>query len=368
MNTIKLLWGVLALLLSHSLTAQNPVVSATINPAEFYYNSQTNEDPFTVITCNDATEVTSIIGDFWGYPLELEENVDYVITQSDATTSRLTFLDEKLKGGSKSSIKDSEFDLIFTINFNIGNSSIFKVISEVEVTYSVIFWISDNQGNEIIDATLTFNETTFEPGEDFVGMYPPGIYDYIVSKEGYQSVAGSVTVESAVSESVVLYPTNMSEITFRVLSSGDFIANASVEIDNTTLVTNNQGIATIQLAEGNYTYRVTAEGCHVTTSTVEIPASENEIVVEMQTISNIANISSLATTVYPNPTSSILNIKSDFGAQTTIQILSMVGKIEYQTTINEKVTLIDVQHLENGLYFIVLKNKQSSEYFRFIKN
>lgn len=80
---------------------------------------------------------------------------------------------------------------------------------------SVLFIITDQDGNEIPDATVTLfsgynGEITNQPGDYFFGWLWIGTYDYIVEKEGYHSVEGTVDVYCCATEEVTLTATDVS--------------------------------------------------------------------------------------------------------------------------------------------------------------
>ncbi|PKP50872.1 MAG: hypothetical protein CVT94_00435 [Bacteroidetes bacterium HGW-Bacteroidetes-11] len=206
MKTKTLLIGIAMMLFASATQADSnrTVVSASINPAEFTYYSGTTEEAYTIITWNDASTVELITCMVWGYVTPMEENVDYTIMDIDGETARLTFLREEKFRTSKSTASDDDF--IFTINFNIGDSAIFTIIPEVENMYGVYFWVSDPDGNSIEDATLTFDGTTFEPGNYDAGLYLPGIYPYSIFKSGYITAEGTVELSEPASVSVTLFP------------------------------------------------------------------------------------------------------------------------------------------------------------------
>jgi len=80
------------------------------------------------------------------------------------------------------------------------------------------------------------------------------------------------------------------------------------------------------------------------------------------TVVNESNIS-----LYPNPTSNILNVKSDEDLTGDISILDITGKLVYsQSVINSKLVNIDVSSLTKGLYFITLTNGDTMSSAKFI--
>jgi hypothetical protein len=206
MKTKSLLIGIAMTLFASATQAESnrTIVSATINPTEFYYNSGSPEEAYTIITWNDASTVELITCMVWGYVYEMEENVDYTITGIDGATARLTFISEEKLRTSKSTESDDDF--ICTIYFNIGDFAIFTIIPEVEIMYGVYFWVSDPDGNSIDDATLTFDGFTFEPGNYDAGLFLPGTYAYSIAKSGYITAEGTVELGDAASVSVTLFP------------------------------------------------------------------------------------------------------------------------------------------------------------------
>jgi len=77
--------------------------------------------------------------------------------------------------------------------------------------------------------------------------------------------------------------------------------------------------------------------------------------------SSVLNQSSLIT-IYPNPTSNILNI--EVKEQTQISIINMLGEVVKSETINN-VSKLDVSHLNAGVYFI--QDSKSGKAVKFIK-
>jgi hypothetical protein len=238
----------------------------------------------------------------------------------------------------------------------------------VDITYSVIFWVSDYQGNSIDDAILTFDGVTFAPGEYFAGMYYPGEYEYSITKDGYTPASGTVTVEYAVSESVALYPNNSVAVSFLVVSNGIFIPNASIQINNTTLITNSIGIATIELGHGDYDYIISASGYLNTYGSVQIADSMVEVVVEMLSLVGTNEGNTHSTKVYPNPVNSTLNLNLVMGENTLVQIHSTSGKVVYNTVSTGSSMQIDVQQFEQGLYWVRLQKQHNVQVLKFVKN
>lgn len=75
---------------------------------------------------------------------------------------------------------------------------------------------------------------------------------------------------------------------------------------------------------------------------------------ESTTVNNI--------TIYPNPTTGILNIKNGFGS---VRIVDLTGKVVLETTVSND--QIDVSNLLNGVYLLQLKTEKGIATQRFIK-
>jgi hypothetical protein len=71
--------------------------------------------------------------------------------------------------------------------------------------------------------------------------------------------------------------------------------------------------------------------------------------------------------VYPNPTNSILNIKSNNQQlqNATIEIKNTLGQIVYMDVYAHQ---INISYLPSGIYFIILNNKESKRTIKFVKD
>ncbi len=60
---------------------------------------------------------------------------------------------------------------------------------DIDETFEVTFDIKDEEGNPIADAIVTFDGHTYDPGHYVIEDVEEGTYDYMVEKEGYETVA-----------------------------------------------------------------------------------------------------------------------------------------------------------------------------------
>ncbi|MDR4988423.1 MAG: MBG domain-containing protein [Bacteroidales bacterium] len=75
-------------------------------------------------------------------------------------------------------------DLTLTANFEL-------------ITYTVTFVVTDSDGATIADAIITFDGVEYLPGDYVFDDLLPGSYDYMVSRDGFFSKEGTVTVVDA---------------------------------------------------------------------------------------------------------------------------------------------------------------------------
>src|SRR5690606_15539848 len=89
-----------------------------------------------------------------------------------------------------------------------------------------------------------------------------GDYDYSIVADGFDDVAGNVSIAGApVTEEVVMIETIVFHlVTFHVSDADGNIEGATVNIEGNDLTTDANGIATIELPDGEYDYTVLADG------------------------------------------------------------------------------------------------------------
>jgi len=250
----KLMLMVFAIIMSMNPSFAQPALltqSASINPSSIYIEDET--EVFTVITWNDATKVVSAELDFMGYIIELEEDIDYVITEIDEFTSLFEFIEED---DFKKQRSTSKFDdpWYITLIFDQGDEAILTLYPIVDVQYSVIFSVADYMGNSIDDAVITFDGYTFDAGEYFLGFYYSGKYDFTIEKQGFVPIEGEIIInESPISEHFVFnITTSIDELKdFRL----NIFPNPANDFINLTFSPATNNTVTIFSSDGRLVYR-----------------------------------------------------------------------------------------------------------------
>lgn len=85
---------------------------------------------------------------------------------------------------------------------------------------------------------------------------------------------------------------------------------------------------------------------------------------EFDSISNYQATNSLS--VFPNPSDQKVQFKFDnfYSNQYTLVIYSADGKVVHQNTIHSNSTIINIEHLSNGIYPVVIQNEKGDELWR----
>ena len=156
-------------------------------------------------------------------------------------------------------------------------------------------------------------------------------------------------------------------VTFSVKSTGGAsIAGASVTIDGKTLVTNAQGIATIDLENGNYPYVITKTGYGVINSNVTVAGAPITVNAAMSGIEDAVATQNVV--LYPNPVAEMLTIVRANNSNAVVEIYSNNGTMVKGFEMNEAQKEISVSELNSGVYFVRIIENQTSTVKRFIKN
>ncbi len=363
---------VCAIMISMNLSYAQSVArtqSASINPTEIYVSEDT--EILTVITWNDATEVVSVELDFFGYIIELEENVDYVITEIDEFTSLFEFIEEDDFRKQKSA---NRFDdpWYITFYFDQGDVAILTLYPVMDVQYSVIFSVADYMDNPIDDAVVTFDGFTFDPGEYFLGFYYSGNYDFTIEKEGFETIEGEIIIdESAISEHFVMYPSDVySLVSFHVKSQGIAIDQAEINIDGLgdPLYSDNQGMAYAVLPNGNYSYDVSADGYEPQQGGFALEDNDLDIYLELNVLTSIDELKELSINIFPNPANDFINITLAPVTNRVLTIFSSDGGLVHSQETMQTNLILNVGNYPKGIYLIKVQSGRSLKTAKFIKN
>ncbi len=163
------------------------------------------------------------------------------------------------------------------------NASDFTTISETG-NYTVTF--------NVTDGTNPLENVSILVGGQFLHTNANGIatielandfYPYTAILAGYTEANGTFTVadENLTIDIVMPALSTNYTVTFNVTDGTNALENASILIDSQTLTTDNNGVATIDLTSGNYSYTVNLEGYEEKTGNVIVTNIEQTVNVTM---------------------------------------------------------------------------------------
>jgi hypothetical protein len=214
--------------------------------------------------------------------------------------------------------------------------------------FTVTFIIKNNQQVNIEGAVVSLNgdtETTNHNGEAIFYEVQPGIYDYTVEADTYITYEGNIVVDEDKIITINLQPENpLYTVTFYVYNKDEEpVESVTVTFNSEVCVTDEGGKAYFSdIAEGNYSYRIEADGYHQQENDIYIDADEL-INIYLTLVSSLVVLEELTKVdTWPNPFSQWLNIRinTSFSIDVSIDIYSITGQkvatVLPQTIINNE--------------------------------
>lgn len=182
----------------------------------------------------------------------------------------------------------------------VGSINDADEIKEVELTYGfeTTFTVKDNLGSPVdgVQIVVDGSETLMTAnGGIATTNLSTGTHTYTYSKDGYVSGSGTVQIEEA-EKSVDITINTGAVVTFHTTAKSGNLANVKIVISQATkagkakvralpetIVTNQQGIATISLPSGNYVYSIpTSETDN--TDLIDVPDGTFQVGAEAKTL------------------------------------------------------------------------------------
>ena len=137
----------------------------------------------------------------------------------------------------------------------------------------------------------------------------------------------------------------------------EVIEDAEVEIFGKVLITDAEGEANIELADGTYDYIVTAEGFEEISGSVNV---EGEDITENVSMTvGIYDHETVDISIYPNPASNVFTISSDEQVIDQIRLINISGQLIKDIAVDAFNTQINVNDLPPGVYFMQIHTKES---------
>ncbi|MDD4385001.1 MAG: T9SS type A sorting domain-containing protein [Bacteroidales bacterium] len=195
-------------------------------------------------------------------------------------------------------------------------------------------------------------------------MLPPNTYNFTATLVGYGVYTGSVTVAYGINIVNIVLETEaptLYTVTFIVDSNVGSLADVEIQINEEIIVTNENGIATIELTDGEYPYVVTAPEYDAVEGTVTVNGEAVEVPILLGT--GIYNPLASSLRVYPNPVIDRLILE---GAKVdAAKVYSITGQLLLQ--IEQVNGIIDLSGLNKGVYLIWVKSQNLETTIRVVK-
>ncbi len=149
--------------------------------------------------------------------------------------------------------------------------------------YTVTFDITDENGNEITDAVITFDGVQYDPGHYVFEEVEEGTYDYKVEKEGFLTVEEEVYIDDDITIDVIMI--QIYTVTFDITDeNGNEITGAVITFDGVQYDPGHYVFEEVE--EGTYDYKVEKEGFLTVEDelTVEEDVTENVTMIQVYTL------------------------------------------------------------------------------------
>ncbi len=242
-------------------------------------------------------------------------------------------------------------------NFALTGDSLVVSITLNIAVYPLTFNVTADEA-PVAGATISIGDyelITGANGTALIGIFS-GTYDFTVTKEGFEDATGSVTIANEPTtvnvELTAIVPDPVYPVKFIVTRDENPIEGATIVIADSTLLTDSQGIATIELKDGEYPYNVTAPFSDTITGIAIVNGEALEITLGL--ITGVISTPENQVTIYPTPATDVIFING-IGIQ-QLQIVNLYGKIV--KTINTPSNRISISDIPAGTYLFKVNTQQ----------
>ena len=234
--------------------------------------------------------------------------------------------------------------------------------------YSLTFIVTSDE-LPLEEATITVNNETLTTDENGFAVISliSGNYQYSVSKYGYHTINGAIEIVGDDLELPITLERSIFNLTFVVTSDELPLEEATIEINNETLITDTEGVAVIILTAGIYEYFVSKVGYLPENKTVEITNEDKELPVSLTAVS-IKNQHFTDFYLFPNPFNDFVYFGGNTSEVKTVKISNFLGQKIKEIDLQGE-TSIFAGDLPQGIYFLEVKTKNTVlKTFKIVKN
>ncbi|MBK9291296.1 MAG: T9SS type A sorting domain-containing protein [Bacteroidetes bacterium] len=252
---------------------------------------------------------------------------------------------------------DFSAPVVFEVLTPHGDIAAYTVTVLIEPnSYTVSFNVTGQDGQPIPDAVLQFDGNTYPAGVYVVENVLPGTYGFSLTRYGYITYYGTVTVvDAAVNVDVVMMPVLL-DVTFEVTGDGGLpLQGALVAVNGQPAVlTNELGIAVVAgLPFGTYSYSVAHPMYFLVEGTITIDDQSPLIVPVSMVLTGNSELASLLT-IFPNPAIETICIQGLNSRVAKAGLLDLKGNLIAERVPDASSNCLSVKGLPGGTYVLRL--------------
>lgn len=252
---------------------------------------------------------------------------------------------------------DNEGNLIAMLNLGMWEPNIYIMYEEMIPEFSVTFNVMTIDDEPLTDAVITLDEYQNDPGDyTFEGILQ-GTYNYIISKEGFQSVEGEIIIEDQDMEIDIHMPYEEYSVVFSVMCADqEPISDASITLAEQT---NDPGDYTFDgIQPGTYDYLVIRDGYFPEEGEITITDHNLELDIQLNVDNTGLNdFTHISLDIFPNPASERVEISAD-GLIKEVVMYDMSGKIIQSCKPNSRNTILTINGVPTGIYIFRVKTDE----------
>lgn len=246
--------------------------------------------------------------------------------------------------------------VVTSVDGMVSNTYTTHIIFQ-EPVYPVTFIVSDAITEAPLEGvTITVNDeilTTDEDGKATIDLGNDN-YTFTAEKDMYATVEGEFTVNGeGITVNVELQRVEFI-ITFNVTDKdGEAIEGATISINDETLTTNGQGVATITLTNGEYPYEVSKDEYISVSDVVAVDNEDVDLTITLNPTGIEIN-KLISASIYPNPTSGHFSIViPETTGKALVEIYSASGSLIMSNSYNLENSEIkmNIKQLQ-GIYLV----------------
>jgi len=221
--------------------------------------------------------------------------------------------------------------------------------------YTLSYKVTDKASSEDL-AQVGFGVASYWLATDVLGevsctLYE-GEYAYSLSKNGYILVEDTLNLIKDTLVSIQMDKESYS-MTFQVkdASANESIQEASVAINDSLYITDEQGELTLVLDYGEYDYKVTKDGYDGDSATLFL-SQDSLVSVLLSLETGLNRLEARGVAIHPNPISNVLMIDIGKTPMAWYEIFSITGESVLTGSISQGNNRIAVDALAEGIYFV----------------